>query len=126
MRNILIPLIILFIVFAFLTFNIIITLNTTEKLNAALVSAENFARDGDYEMAKLKIKEFSDEFENAKKYFSIIISHAEIDNIVISANRLIHLCEEKTAGHFFAEISVTKELITHMRDAELPYLENIL
>lgn len=126
LRNILIPIILLALIIVFVIVNIFIIKRDTEILNSMLVDIKGAVENGDYGTAEVKIEEFNRELEGKKRYFEAIINHSEIDNIIISGEKLKSYCNEETKEHFFAECSVLEKLFQHIYTNEIPTLSNIL
>ncbi len=126
MRNILIPLIILIAVLTFVVCNLFFVTNSSKKLDAILVSATEYAKNGDFEASVKEIEAFCRELEAIEGYLYAVVTHDEVDDIIFSSNRLIALCNEETKEQFFAELEVARQSLSLMHDAEIPYLENIL
>ena len=126
MRNLLIPIAIVLAVAVFITCNLIIITDNAAKLDAVLVVSKEKAEKDDFEGAKIEIENFQREFERVEKYLFAVVMHNEVDDIIFSSNRLYALCGAETKEQFLAELEVTRRSIMLIRDAEIPYLENIL
>ena len=126
MRNILVPLLIIVAAAVFLSANLFVITDGAARLEAILSEAEEAVKNGDYQKASDALTDFEKELSALRKYLDAVVSHSETDNIMLSAERLPSLCSEETAREFFAEIAVAHALIRHVRDGELPTLENIL
>ena len=91
-----------------------------------LVDIRGAVEKGEYDTAQVMIDDFNRELEIKKRYFEAIVNHSEIDNIIISGEKLKAYCNEVTREHFFAECSVLEKLFHHIYTNEIPTLSNIL
>lgn len=126
MRNVVVPLVILVLVAAFIAVNLAVVTDGVSRLDRLLETAETAVLSGDFEAARSAISDFSKDFAVFRKYLDAVISHTETDNIMLSAERLPAMCREETAADFLSEAAVTRALLRHIRDCEMPTLENIL
>ncbi|MBR2327238.1 MAG: DUF4363 family protein [Clostridia bacterium] len=126
MRNIIIPAVLFILVITFVALNLFYITDNASRLDAILVSASDAAKNGDFEEATAEVERFKEEFSAVGKYLFAVIQHNEVDDVIFSSNRLLALCNADTKEQFLSEIEVTRESIKLIRDAEIPYLENIL
>ncbi|HHW31904.1 MAG TPA: DUF4363 family protein [Clostridiaceae bacterium] len=98
---------------------------SAKELYLYLEKVEEYANTNKWELAKEELSVMEEKWNKVKKVWATLTDHGEIDSITISLARARIYIEEKDLPLALAEISVLKDLITHVPDKELPTLDNI-
>lgn len=97
---------------------------TTDKLIGKVESISINTKDN-IDAAKLEIKNFQEEWDNAHKTWSIIISHQELDQIELALVSASIAIENVDIDEALIELGKLNFLLEHIKDKEGFKLKNI-
>jgi len=98
---------------------------SSKELGGKITEIEKYAQSENWNKALESLDSFKDDWEKTKPTWSMLIDHAEIDNIETSLSRLSKYVELRQSLFATAEISTLKQFIDHIPKKESFTLENI-
>jgi len=98
---------------------------SSKELGGKITEIEKYAQSEDWNRALETLDAFKEEWEKTKPTWSMLIDHAEIDNIETSLSKVSKYVELRQALFATAEISILKQYIDHIPEKESFILENI-
>ena len=126
MRHVLLSCVILLLALAFCLFSMLhvrqICLETLDLLSAAQAAAER----EDFEGCWRSMQDAARHWKRYERYFGLALSHAEVDDIVSRFAALNQYAVLEDRDDFLAGCAELMSAVRHLREMELPTLENIL
>ena len=126
MRHILLSCVILLLALAFCLFSMLhvrdICRETLDFLSAAQTSAER----NDFESCRKSMQAAAQYWKRYERYFGLALSHDAVDDIVSRFAALNQYAALEDRDDFLAGCAELSFAIAHIREMELPTIENIL
>ena len=126
MKMMLLPIIVIIVVLLLATFSLIFLYGSTNQLSKFVDTAARLSDEGNFEESKKQIDLFKSKYKKYEKIYSIVIRHAELDEIRILSERVSELNTPNTKEDFLAESSALTDMLLHLYKSERISLENIL
>ena len=126
MRHILLSCVILLLALAFCLFSMLhvrdICRETLDLLSAAQTAAER----NDFESCRASMQDAAQHWKRYERYFGLALTHEAVDDIVSRFAALSQYALLEDRDDFLAGCAELSFAIAHIREMELPTIENIL
>ena len=126
MRHILLSCVILLLALAFCLFSMLHVREICRETLDLLSSAQTSAERNDFEACRKSMQDAAQYWKRYERYFGLALTHAAVDDIVsrFAALRQYAILEDR--DDFLAGCAELSFAIAHIREMELPSIENIL
>lgn len=126
MKMMLLPIIVIIIVLLAATFSLVFLYNSTNQLAKYVNDAARLSSEDNFEESRKQIDLFKNKYKKYEKIYSIVIRHAELDEIRILSERVSELNTPNTKEDFLAESNALTDMLQHLYKSERISLENVL
>ena len=126
MRHILLSCIILLLALAFCLFSMLHVRDICRKTLDLLSSAQTAAERNDFETCRASMQDAARHWKRYERYFGLALTHEAVDNIVSRFAALTQYAILEDRDDFLAGCAELSFAIAHIREMELPAIENIL
>ncbi len=123
----------IWIAIAFLSLSLIFAItefvlvsNNCKKYTEQIKEAERYISDKEFSGAVNICKNVEKDWEKSKKDLNIFLIHTYSDDISESIAKLLEYAENKNIEGFLSQAGKTKRQLLHIKQSELPNLENIM
>jgi hypothetical protein len=100
--------------------------STSQKLESHVANIEDCALNGSWNKAKENLSYFKDDWAKTEKIWTILLDHAEMDNIDASLSKVTMFIETRDKPLTLGEIANLKQFVKHIPQKESFNLKNIL
>lgn len=118
MKRMIIAIILLIFVFSACFAENMVINSHFKKIIQKTNNAIKYAEQDDYEKVKELSTQISDGWAGAENMLSSFIPRSELDEVTMSAAKLVPLCGEKTKEHFISECELIKATLDHIIEKE--------
>lgn len=99
--------------------------NDAQNLEAKIINVENSTKKEDWEMAETNLSSVLDEWPKVENKWSVLLDHAEIDNIEDALIKVDAYIKAKDASSALAELASLKNFIKHIPKKEAFSIKNV-
>lgn len=126
MRHIVFPTILLVLLLTFCILSAWIVSTTIDQVNEYLNDAVQAHVREDEGMAARYIKLASDHWDQKRVLFGAVLKHDEMDQVTTEFARLHSYASSEDQDDFLSNCKALQSTLSHIREMEWPYLQNIL
>lgn len=126
MRHIVFPTILLVLLLTFCMLSAWSVSTTIDQVDAYLNAAVRAHEREDSGMAARYIKLASDRWEQKQVLFGIVLKHDEMDQVTTEFARLHSYASSQDRDDFLSNCRALQSTLSHIREMEWPYPQNIL
>mgnify|MGYP004544707263 FL=1 len=126
MRHILLSCVILLLALAFCLFSMLHVREICRETLDLLTSAQTAAEQGDFEACQTSMQNAARHWKRYERYFGLALSHAEVDDVISRFAALNQYALLEDRDDFLAGCAELMSAVRHLREMELPTVENIL
>ena len=126
MRHILLSCVILLLALSFCLFSMLHVRDICQKTLEHLSSAQEAAEQNDFDACRASMQSASQHWKRYERYFGLALTHEEVDDVVSRFAALSQYAALEDRDDFLAGCAELSFAIAHIREMELPAIENIL
>lgn len=126
MRHILFPLLLLLFVISFCLFSALYVANTIDQTELCLDTAIGAYKAHNQDLTEHYLAMASSVWNGRQLFLGIIMEHEDVDEISSSFARLQSYAHTEDHDDFLSNCAALGTTLSHIREMEWPYLQNIL
>ena len=126
MRHILLSCVILLLALAFCLFSMLHVRDICRKTLDLLSSAQTAAERNDFETCRASMQDAALHWKRYERYFGLALRHEEVDDVISRFAALNQYAVLADRDDFLAGCAELMSAVRHLREMELPTVENIL
>ena len=126
MRHVLLSCVILLLALAFCLFSMLHVRAICKEALELLSLAQEQAEQNDFESCRVYTARAMRHWKRYERYFGLALTHEEVDDILERFASLSQYARLEDRDDYLAGVAELRFSISHLREMELPTLENIL
>ena len=126
MRHVLVSCVILLLALAFCLFSMLHVRAICKEALELLSLAQEQAEQNDFESCRVYTARAMRHWKRYERYFGLALTHEEVDDILERFASLSQYAQLEDRDDYLAGVAELRFSIAHLREMELPTLENIL
>lgn len=117
--------VIIVLIFGAAFFESLLLKNDAKNLEAKIINVEDSTKKEDWKMAETNLSSVLDEWPKVESKWSVLLDHAEIDNIEDALIKVDSYIKAKDASSALAELASLKNFINHIPKKEAFSIKNV-
>ena len=126
MRHVLLSCVILLLALSFCLFSMLHIRAICKEALDVLALAQKSAEESDFEACRVYTARAMRHWQRYERYFGLVLAHEEVDDVLGRFAALTQYAQLEDRDDFLAGVAELRFSISHLREMELPALENIL